>query len=64
MSLAKNIKDYRKKTGLSQQALAVKSKISISTIYKLEQEVLKNPALDTLLVLSKVLNVSIDTLVK
>ena len=48
-NLAKNLKKERKKLNLSQQDLAVKAKLSIATIARLEQNnVFNNVTLDTI----------------
>jgi transcriptional regulator with XRE-family HTH domain len=47
-NLAKNIKSLRKELGMSQQALAEKSRLSIATIAKIEISAVENPTLDTI----------------
>ena len=61
--LAQNIKKYRKKLKLTQEALAWKADISYHTIAKLEAREITDPRMETLKKLANALNVSIDTLV-
>lgn len=61
--LAKNIKKYRIKQGLTQEALARKADISYNTIIKLESEGITNPRMETLKKLAEALNISLDILV-
>jgi len=56
-NLAKNIKSLRKGKGLSQQALAEKSRLSIATIAKIEICAVKNPTLDTIVSLGQALGI-------
>ena len=60
--LSENIKKYRNKLGLTQEALARKADISYNTIIKLESEGITDPRMKTLKKLAKALNVSLDTL--
>lgn len=61
--LSGNIKKYRDKLGLTQEALARKADISYNTIIKLESKGIKDPRMETLKKLAKALNVKIDELV-
>ena len=61
--LSENIKKYRNKLGLTQEALARKANISYNTIIKLESKGIKDPRMETLIKLAKALDVSIDRLV-
>lgn len=61
--LAENIKKYRAKLGLTQEALARKADISYNTIIKLESKGITDPRMDTLIKLADALGVSIDKLV-
>lgn len=63
LSLSINIKKYRTKLGLSQQDLAVKAKIPISIITKIEQRVTTRPEIQTIIKIADALSVSIDTLI-
>jgi transcriptional regulator with XRE-family HTH domain len=58
-----NIKYYRKKLNLTQEALAEKSDLSISYIKQIESnKEFKNVSLTVILKLSKALGVSVDKL--
>lgn len=60
--LAENTKRYRKKLGLTQEALARKANISYNTIIKLEAKSIKDPRMKTLKKLAAALKISIDEL--
>jgi len=60
--LAENIKKYRDKLGLTQEALARKADISYNTVIKLETNGIKDPRISTIIKLAHALNVSIDEL--
>lgn len=62
--LAENIKRYRKKIGLTQEALARKADISYNTIIKLEVNKIKDPRMNTLKKLASALGISIDKLIE
>jgi len=62
--LAENIKKYRKKLKLTQEALARKADISYNTVIKLESEGITDPRMETLKKLAKALDVSIDELAR
>lgn len=61
--LADNMKKYRKKLKLTQEALARKADISYNTVIKLESKGIIDPRMETLKKLANALNVSIDDLV-
>ena len=61
--LSENIKKYRNKLGLTQEALARKANISYNTIIKLESKGIVDPRMETLKKLADALDVSIDDLV-
>lgn len=61
--LAENIKKYRKKLGLTQEALARKADISYNTIIKIESKGIADPRMETLKKLADALGVSLDHLV-
>ena len=61
--LAENIKKYRTKLGLTQEALARKADISYNTIIKLEAKGIMDPRMETLKKLAGALEVSIDKLI-
>ena len=60
--LAKNIKKYRKKKGISQEKLSKIAGVTYHTIIKIESGATANPRVDTLSLIAKALNVSIDNL--
>lgn len=62
--LAENIKKYRRKLKLTQEALARKADISYHTIAKLEGKGITDPRMATLKKIAKALNISIDDLVE
>jgi len=59
----KNLKKLRNKKGWSQEKLAREAGISYNTLIKIERGGIKNPRLETLIKLAKVLGVSLDKLV-
>ena len=60
----KNLSKIRKQKGWSQEKLAVESNISYNTIIKIERGGIKNPKIETVIKLSKALNVTVDELVE
>jgi len=62
MTLGERIKNYRQKTGLSQEQLAEKIKVSRQAITKWENDS-GIPDIDNLISLSKVMGISLDELV-
>jgi len=62
--LAHNIKQLRRKYKLSQEDLSKKAEITYSTLIKIESGVNKNPTLETMKKIAKVLNVKIDDMIK
>jgi len=61
--LSENIKNTRKKKGLSQDKLAKLADVTLTTLVKLESGVNDNPTIKTISKVAKALNVSIDELV-
>ncbi len=61
--LSKNIKKYRSKLKLTQEALARKADISYNTVIKLESGGISDPRMETLKKLASALDISIDKLV-
>jgi transcriptional regulator with XRE-family HTH domain len=59
----KNLKSFRNKKGWSQEKLAREANISYHTVIKLEQSVINNPRIDTVIKLADALEVSLDELV-
>jgi transcriptional regulator with XRE-family HTH domain len=64
MMLAENIKKYRQKRELTQEALARKADISYNTIIKLESKGIRDPRMGTLKKIADALGISLDELVK
>ncbi len=62
--LAENIKKYRNKLGVTQEALARKAGISYNTVIKLESRGIKDPRVGTIKKIADALEVSIDTLLR
>lgn len=62
MALSKNIKKHRKKSGLTQKALADKSGLSFSMISKLESGEQLNPSVETLNKIAAALNITPEKL--
>ncbi len=63
-SIGQNIKKLRKKKSISQDKLSKLADISLNTVVKLELDQSPNPTLDTLKKIAKVLNITIDDLIK
>jgi len=63
MSIANNIKKYRKKKGLSQDKLAKLADVTHTTLVKLESGANNNPTVKTLSRLADSLGVSLDEIV-
>ena len=61
--LAENVKKYRTKSKLTQEALARKADVSYNTIIKIESQGIKDPRVGTLKKIAKALDVSIDHLI-
>ena len=47
-NFSRNLKKERKRLGLSQQKLAEKAKLSLTTVTRVEQGIMENPTLDTI----------------
>lgn len=63
-NLSKNLRKLRELKGLSQEKLARLASVSNNTIIKIEVGKNKNPTLETLKKIAKVLEISIDDLTK
>lgn len=63
MELGTRITKYRMEKGMSQYKLAKTTRLSGSTICRLESGEMSNPSLSTLIVLSETFNVTLDELV-
>ncbi|TSA45020.1 XRE family transcriptional regulator [bacterium] len=61
---SKNLRKLRETKGLSQEKLARLADVANNTIIKIEAGKNQNPTLDTLKKISKVLEVSVDELIK
>ncbi len=61
--ISKNVKNQRKKTGLSQDQMARKANMSLSTYLKVENGVTPNPSIQTLVTIAEALDISLDELV-
>jgi transcriptional regulator with XRE-family HTH domain len=59
----KNLAEFRKQKGWSQERLAREANISYHTLIKLEQNGIKNPKIETVIKLADALKVSLDELV-
>lgn len=64
MSIAKNLKKYRSKKGVSQDKLSKLADVTYNTIIKLESGATKNPRVETLRLIAKALGTSVDDLLK
>ena len=60
--ISKNVKELRKKTGLSQDQMARKANMPLSTYLKVENGVTPNPSIQTLLNIAEALDISLDEL--
>ena len=61
--ISRNLKNLRNKTGLSQDQMARKANMSLSTYLKVENGVTPNPSIQTLLNIAEALEISLDELV-
>ena len=63
-TIAKNIKKYRNKVGVSQDRLSKLADVTYNTIIKIESGANINPTIETLSKIAKALNVGVDDLIK
>jgi DNA-binding XRE family transcriptional regulator len=63
-TIAKNIKKYRDKLGVSQDKLSKLADVTLHTLTKIETGVTTDPRIETLKKIAKGLNVSVDDLIK
>lgn len=63
-AIAKNIKKYRNKLGVSQDRLSKIADVTYNTIIKIESGVNKNPTIETLAKIAEALKVGVDDLIK
>ena len=61
--ISKNVKRLRKQSGLSQDQMARKANMPLSTYLKVENGVTPNPSIQTLLNVAEALEISLDELV-
>lgn len=62
--IAKNIKKYRNKLGISQDKLSKLASVTLHTLTKIETGATSDPRIETLKKIAKGLNVSVDDLLK
>lgn len=63
-TIAKNIKKYRNKLGVSQDKLSKLASVTLHTLTKIETGATPDPRIETLKKIAKGLNVSVDDLIK
>ena len=63
-TIAKNIKKYRDKLGISQDKLSKLASVTLHTLTKIETGSTTDPRIGTLKKIAKGLNVSVDDLIK
>jgi len=63
-TIARNIKQYRNKLGISQDVLSKKADLAFHTIAKIEAGSTPNPTIDTVKKIADALGVSLDDLMK
>ena len=63
-TIARNIKQYRNKLGISQDRLSKLADITYNTIIKIESGANINPTIETMSKIAKALNVGVDDLIK
>ena len=62
ISISERIKYWRKKKGLTQDALAKKADIPYTTLAKIESDVVKRPSIQTMMKIANGLEVTLDQL--
>ena len=60
--IAQNIKKYRKKKGISQDKLSKLAEVTYNTVIKIESGTTLNPRVETLRLIAKALDVTVDSL--
>jgi len=63
-AIARNIRNYRHKKGISQDKLSKFAYVSFNTITKIEAGDTLNPTIETMVKIAKALGVTIEDLVK
>jgi transcriptional regulator with XRE-family HTH domain len=64
LSIAKNIKKYRDKLGISQDKLSKLASVTLHTLTKIETGATPDPRIETLKKIANGLGVSVDDLIK
>ncbi len=62
VNIAEQIKKWRKEKDMSQEALARKADIPLTTLVKVETEVIKKPSINFIMKVAEALEVTIDKL--
>ena len=63
-NIAVNLKKLRKEKQITMEGLARQADVSLNTVAKIENGVNKNPKIETVINLCKVLDIKIDELVR
>ncbi len=63
VNIAEQIKKWRKEKDMSQEALARKADIPLTTLVKVETEVIKKPSINFIMKVAEAFNISIDKLI-
>lgn len=63
-TIGENIKQYRKKLGISQDTLSKKANLAFHTIAKIEAGATPNPTIETVRKIAGALGISLDDLIK
>ncbi len=63
-AIAKNIKKYREKLGISQDKLSKLAGVTLHTLTKIETGATPDPRIETLKKIAKGLNVKVDNLIE
>ena len=61
--LGQKIREFRKERKLTQEQLAIKSGVSYTTLVKIENGAIKNPSFETVTLIAKGLEVTLETFV-
>ncbi|MBN1415653.1 MAG: helix-turn-helix transcriptional regulator [Bacteroidales bacterium] len=62
--VGEQIKLWRNKKGFTQETLARRSNIPLSTIQKVENSIVKNPSLNTIMAIAAGLDITLDELME
>ena len=62
ITLGQRIKILRKQRCLTQEGLAIKARVSYTTLTKIENEAIKNPSFESIAQIAKGLRISLDEL--